>query len=103
MTKTDLLEWLRGKITDAESTLKAREQMEETWRSGDDKSWAAAAAMHPSTSGKPPMKMADRIKVADGQRRIAVKCRRELKMFEAALAAVQADGETVLEYLEQKP
>jgi hypothetical protein len=86
-TMGDMLEWFRRKVAEAESTLKSREQMEALWRSGDDESWAAAAAMHPSTAGK-PMPKAKRIEEADRQGRIAAKMRRELRMFEAVLSVL---------------
>lgn len=78
---THLLEWLQGKIADAEKAVKAREQLEETWRIGDDKSWAEAAALHPDTKDEPPMKKADRLKESAAQGRIAARCRHDLEML----------------------
>lgn len=87
MTTLDsaLIDWVREKLADAKKSLSAREQMEKTWRGGTDLEWAAAAELHPSTRGKPILK-ADRIKLADSQKRIVAKCRRDVEMFEAILS-----------------
>lgn len=83
----DLLGWLRKKITDAEKTLKTREDMAATWRTGTNAEWASAGAMHPSTIGRTPSK-ASRLKEAQTHDRIAAKLRHELTMFRAVLAAL---------------
>lgn len=75
-TDSDLITWLHVKIAEAEKSLKAREDMELTWRGGTDKSWAAVGCK---------MKKLERIQHADMQGRIAVKCRREVEMFKAIL------------------
>jgi hypothetical protein len=90
MNRADLLEWLRGKITEAEKALRAREEMERVWQCGSDEEWARVAALHPSTAGK-PIKKADRLREAELQGRIAAKCRIDLEMLHAAYAAIQPD------------
>lgn len=87
MKNADLLEWLRGKITDAEKAVRAREQAVSTFRSGTDESWAAAAEFHPLTSGR-PMSKKQRAEAAASNERIAVKCRLEVEMFNAVYAAL---------------
>lgn len=85
----EVVEWLRGKIAEAEKTVAAREQMEACWRDGDDKEWADAAKLHPSTAGKPVMLKVDRIKESEAQGRIAAKCRHELEMFRTILKEIE--------------
>lgn len=79
--QTDLLGWLQSKLADAELSLRARMQSEKTWRSGTDESWAAAG------NGNPPSKE-QRIKIAETQKRIAVKCAREVAMFKEVIAII---------------
>lgn len=88
MTAIDspLIDWVREKLADAKKSLSAREQMENVLRSGTDASWAFAAKLHPTTSGLPPLTKAQRLKSAEGQKRIAAKCRRDVEMFEAILS-----------------
>jgi len=83
----DLLCWLRVKLATAESSLKAHIQSEAAWREGDDESWKAAAEMHPSTAGK-AMNKTQRLEAADREKRIVVKCRREVEMFKATIKAI---------------
>lgn len=84
---TELLAWLAEKIVAAEQTVRAREQSETVLRSGDDKSWAIAAKMHPSTADKPFNKAA-RLQAAEGEKRILVKCRHDLAMFKTVAVVV---------------
>ena len=76
----DLLGWLVVKLHEAKSALKAREQMEATWRGGTDESWRAAGCK---------MNKAARLKESETHGRIAVKCRREVEMFEATIKAIK--------------
>lgn len=92
-TDTPLTEWLAKKLAEAKKALSAREQMEKTWRSGTDASWDAAAKAHPSTADKPPMTKADRLKAAEGQKRIAAKCRIDVEMFTNLAALEQSNAE----------
>lgn len=78
---------LEEKLSASEKSLKLREQMESSWRSGDDASWEAAAALHPSTAGK-VMKRMGRIREAGRQGRIADKIRAETRATKEALAAL---------------
>jgi hypothetical protein len=71
-----LLIWLRGKLADAEATLKAREQMEATWKGGDAKSWKAVGCK---------LNQSQRLKESAMQGRIASKYRIEVQMFKATL------------------
>lgn len=87
ISSTELVAWLNAKIADAEKSVRAREDAEKTFRSGTDAQWKRAAAMHPSTHGKPMTKEV-RLEAAAIQGRIAVKCRREAAMFKAVLAAL---------------
>lgn len=84
----DLLEWLRGKLTDAEKTLAAREQAATTWKGGTNASWAAAARMHPSTASEPPLTKAARVEIATREERIATRCRYDVLMFRSAISAL---------------
>jgi hypothetical protein len=88
----ELLDWLRVKLSDAEAALKAREEMARTWRHGSDEAWEAAAAMHPKTAGK-ALKRAARLTEAKKHARIATWCRRDVAMFRATLAALEATGQ----------
>lgn len=90
----EMQSWLITKIANAEQTVKAREQMASTWRSGTDESWVIAAEMHPSTAGK-SMKRVARMKAAQAEDRIVEKCRHELAMFKAVYAALERVPRTV--------
>ena len=87
VTSSDLLGWLRGKLTEAEVAVRAREQMADTWRHGSDEMWKAAAELHPSTSGKALDRPA-RLTEAKKHARIAGKLRRDVGMYRATLAAL---------------
>ena len=82
-----VLGWLRVKLQEAETALVAREQAEDTWRSGDDASWNIAAGLHPSTVGRTLSKKG-RLEMADRQARIAAKIRSEIEIIKTALAAI---------------
>jgi hypothetical protein len=83
--KTELLEWLREKLADAEKAVKAREHMESTWRGGTDKSWAAVGCK---------MTKPQRLKESATHGRILVKCRREVEMFKTAIVMLSEDSTT---------
>lgn len=87
--KTEMLQWLQAKISESEKSVKAREQMEEGYKTGSDAQWAMAAKLHPSTRGLPPMSKTDRLKESATQGRIAEKCRREVEMFKAVFEAIR--------------
>jgi len=85
----ELLEWLQEKLAQAEKSLRAREQMEKSWKSGTDEEWTAAAKMHPSTAKEPVMNKAARLKESQSQGRIAATCRRDVAMYKLAIEAVK--------------
>ncbi len=84
--------WVRAKLVEAEKSVRAREQMEEGYRTGTDAEWEAAAKMHPSTANEPRMTKADRLKESATQGRIAVKCRRDVEMLKLVLALIEGGG-----------
>jgi hypothetical protein len=79
LSSSDLLGWLRAKLIDAESTLKARMQMEATWRGGTDESWKAVGCK---------TNKAERLKESERHGRIASRCRHDVEMFKAFIAAI---------------
>jgi hypothetical protein len=83
----ELLEWLRGKIADAEMAVKAREQSAETWRTGTNAEWNAAAAMHPTTAGR-TSKKGERTANAERDDKIATKLRRDVEMLNTIAATL---------------
>lgn len=87
VASSDLLDWLRGKLAEAEKTLKTREDMASLMRTGTNAEWKAAADMHPSTSGQTATKT-ERLKEAEAHDRIAIRLRHDLDMFRAALMAL---------------
>ena len=80
VTNTDLLDWLRGKLADAEKAMAARKEMEATWRSGNDREWKAAGCR---------LNSEQRLMESAKQGRIATKCQREIEMFKAAIDALK--------------
>lgn len=85
MDDAAILEWLGGKLFDAEGTLRAREQSAESWATGTEAEWKQAAGL---TGNRPP-KPAERQRQAGIQRRIAEKTRKEIEMIKATIAAVE--------------
>lgn len=81
----ELLQWLREQLAKAEQSVKAREQGEKTLRSGTDDSWREVAKM----CGGPFMTKVKRLESADRDKRIGVKCARDVAMFEATIAIVE--------------
>ncbi len=80
----ELFEWLEQKLEEAKKALRCREQAEKTWRGGTDESWAKVARF----AGGKALKEKERLKIAESQKRISVKCRREVEMFEAVITAL---------------
>lgn len=74
MNKTEMVEFIEGKLISAFASLKAREEMERTWRGGTDEMWRAVGC----TKTK-----AQRFKEAEMHGRIAAKLRREVELFKA--------------------
>ncbi len=87
--KAELLDWLRGKLKEAEKAVLAREQMAETERGGTEEIWRAVA----KATGPPYRGKAERERSAQAQDRIAVKCRRDLRMFYLTIAIVERSEE----------
>ncbi len=79
-----LLEWLRGKLKDAEKSLECRIQAEDAWRGGTDKSWRKVGCK---------LTKEERTDVADRQARINVKCRHEVTMFKAVIEILSHSNE----------
>jgi hypothetical protein len=88
VSQQELLAWLSEKIADSERALKAREDAAAVWRIGTNAEWAAASALHPSTVGRSAKKR-ERLAIADREKRIAEKLRRDLKMFDALSAVLR--------------
>ncbi len=87
-----VIAWLREQLSAAEKSLRAREQMEQSWKTGTNAEWDAAAKMHPDTANEPRMKKADRMKESAAQGRIAVRCRQDVEMFKLLLASLGGGG-----------
>jgi len=79
----DMLAFLRSKLAESQKALRAREQSAKVWRTGDEKTWKAAGCK---------LTKAQRIKEADAQARISIKCRREVDLFQAVIAAVDGSN-----------
>ena len=86
----ELLAWLRLKASDAAKALRAREQMAVAWRSGSQADWVAASRLHPSTVGAVPARAARQAESAR-QDRIADSLRRDVAMYQAAIARLERD------------
>lgn len=88
---TDLLGFLRGKLADAEQSLRSREAMANPPRISEEE-WEALKARPGTimTKGRKLSKAA--LKEIEMEplrhKRIAVKCRHEVAMFKAAIAAL---------------
>ena len=76
MSKTDAIDFIRGKISDMEITLITRIGMQKVWGGGTDASWRAVGCFKSK---------ADRLKESETHGRIADKNRRELEMFKSVL------------------
>lgn len=74
-----LLEWLRGKLADAEKALSARTEAAACWQGGDSQSWREVGCK---------MTKAQRLKVSEREARIAVKCARDVANYKAVIEAL---------------
>lgn len=72
--KTEMIEFIEGKLIDSFASLKAREEMEKTWSGGTDETWRAVGC-HLSKK--------QRLKDSAMHGRIAIKLRREVELFKA--------------------
>lgn len=77
-------QWLQSKLADAEKSLRCREEGESAWRNGTDEEWKTVAKMH----GGAFLNQAARNMKANTEARIAAKCRNEVEMFKAVIAAL---------------
>ena len=84
-----VVDFIKVKLAEAERSVKCREQGEACFRGGTDSDWKSAANMHSSTRGR-AMSKAQRMAAANAEKRIAVKCRREVELFKATLEMLQA-------------
>lgn len=75
----DIMAWLRKQLAKFELTLKCRLDMAESWRGGTDKSWREAGCY---------MTKAQRIKESEKHARIADRCRLDVEMCRAVIAAL---------------
>lgn len=75
-----VIEFAKLKVSEAQKSVAIREEMVKAWRGGTNESWKQACAMHPLTDGK-QLSRKDRIKESETHARIAIKLRRELKIF----------------------
>lgn len=80
MNKKDLLAWLQTKLTAAETSLKARQQMKDSWRNGSAKEWKAVGCN---------LNRKQRQKLADTHQRIEGKIMNEVQMFRAVIDELQ--------------
>lgn len=71
--------WIQEKLTEAKRHLASRISMEESWRGGTQKDWAAASRLN---GVKIPTQQ-QRIEQAERQKRISAKCRDEVAMWES--------------------
>lgn len=83
-----LLEWLNEQLAKAEQALHSREQGAAIWGDGSDATWKSVAVM----AGSKFIPKKQRLQNADTERRIAVKCRRDVEMFKATIVLVTANG-----------
>lgn len=87
----DLLGWLHGKLADAEQTLRSREQMANPPKISAEE-WERIKAMPGVriTKGRKLSKaeLKDLAEEPLRQKRIAIKCRHEVEMFKATIAAL---------------
>lgn len=91
VSTSDLLGWLRGKLTDAEQALRSREAMANPATISEEE-WERLKAMPGTrvTKGRKLSKAAlkDMAEEPLRHKRIAQKCRHEVEMFRATIAAL---------------
>lgn len=76
-TKSEVVAFLRDQLAGEEKHLKARIQAEKTWREGTDASWRAVGCR---------MTKAQRLNVAEREKRIGIKVQKRIELFKAAIA-----------------
>lgn len=96
---SDLLGWLRGKLTDAEQALRSREAMANPPTISEEE-WERLKAMPGTrvTKGRKLSKAAlkDMAEEPLRHKRIAQKCRHEVEMFRATIAALTQPNDQTL-------
>lgn len=78
--KIEILDWLEEKLADAETSLRARKQMEAIWEGGTDESWREVGCQKNKS---------ERLKESKMQGRIAAKCRRDVEMLRATIVQIE--------------
>lgn len=76
----EVLAWLHAQLAKAEQSLRARQQMSQTWKSGDSKSWRRAGCK---------LTKAERERVSEKHARISITCERDVAMCRAAISALE--------------
>lgn len=77
--KEEVIEWLREQLSNAETALKCREDMQKAWAGGTSQSWRAVGCKKTK---------AQRLEESETQKRIAVKARRDVEMFKATICQI---------------
>lgn len=90
---TEILQFLRGKLAEAEKAVRCREEMAATFQRSTDPKFFEEMSKQPGVvitrSGRRGTTTKDVLESAASQRRIAEKHRHEVKMFKAAIAALE--------------
>jgi hypothetical protein len=95
-----LFGFLRGKLADAEKSLKSREDMaNQKPISKEDWEWLKSLPGTIACKGRKPSKAKQEEEIMR-HKRIAVKCRREVEMFKAVIAKIEC-LQTALEGIEE--
>jgi len=79
----DALDFLKKKLAEAQQTLRSREQANKCWREGTDALWREAGSKRTK---------AQRLLIADREKSIAARYRRDVKLFKAVIAALAKGG-----------
>lgn len=88
IAKSELLKFLGEQLAKAEQSVTAREHMERTSRGGTNASWREVA----DATGIPYLTRAKRTEMAERDKRIGNKNRREVEMFKAVIAELSNGG-----------
>jgi hypothetical protein len=92
-SKIEWLEWLRGKLADAEKALSARNEASACWQGGNSQSWREVGCK---------MTKAQRLTVSEREARIAVKCARDVANYKAVIEALSHSNDTLCREAGQK-
>ncbi len=80
----ECIDFIKSEIVEAEKAVKFRDDSYKTWRGGTDNSWRQAGCYESKAA---------RIKTSDGHGRMAIKCRKRLKLLQSTLAILMAAKE----------